>query len=83
MLAVCLAAAVACPEATARNLEGRASAASYYRLVQYPNAGYDGIYEQIGHARQSIDMEIYELQDPTAEHDLGLAAARMSSSTRT
>ena len=81
MLVLCIAAVVLRPAATAgattaHSLAGRASAASYYRLVQYPNDGYDGFYEQIGHARRSIDMEIYEVQDPIAENDLARAAAR-------
>src|SRR3984885_1784217 len=76
VLALCLVAVVVCSGATARGQDGRASAASYYRLVQYPGAGYDGMYQQIGQARRSIDMEIYELADPIAEHDLVLAADR-------
>jgi phosphatidylserine/phosphatidylglycerophosphate/cardiolipin synthase-like enzyme len=55
---------------------GHESAARYYRLVQYPRAGFGGFYTQIGHARQTIDMEIYELEDPVAEGDLAAAAAR-------
>jgi len=49
---------------------------TYYRLVQYPGAGFGGFYDQIGAARRSIDMEIYELADPTAEHALAAAAHR-------
>jgi len=48
----------------------------YYRLVQYPQAGFGGLYAQIGAARRSIDMEMYELKDPVAEQDLAAAARR-------
>ncbi len=48
----------------------------YYQLVQYPKAGFGGFYAQIAGAKRSIDMEMYELSDPTAERDLGQAAAR-------
>ncbi len=51
-------------------------AISHYRLVQYPGAGFGGFYEQITHARRTIDMEMYELEDRTAERDLIAAAAR-------
>jgi cardiolipin synthase len=51
-------------------------AATYYRLVQYPSAGFKGLYAQIGAAKRSIDMEIYELEDTTAEHALVQAAAK-------
>jgi cardiolipin synthase A/B len=53
-----------------------ADAATYYRLVQYPSAGFKGLYSQIGAAKKSIDMEIYELEDTTAEHALAQAAAK-------
>ncbi|MDE3129795.1 MAG: hypothetical protein KGL16_01465, partial [Acidobacteriota bacterium] len=49
---------------------------AYYRLVQYPQAGFGGVYAQINAARHSIDMEMYELDDPAAERDLAQAAAR-------
>jgi cardiolipin synthase A/B len=52
------------------------SGAVYYRLVQYPKAGFGGFYSQIAAAKHTIDMEMYELSDPTAEHDLAQAAAR-------
>lgn len=55
---------------------GRAAAPVHYRLVQYPQAGFAGFYAQIGAARRSIDMEMYELSDPVAERDLAGAAAR-------
>ncbi len=48
----------------------------YYHLVQYPQAGFGGFHQQINTARRSIDMEMYELGDPTAEHDLARAARR-------
>jgi phosphatidylserine/phosphatidylglycerophosphate/cardiolipin synthase-like enzyme len=48
----------------------------YYRLVQYPQAGFGGFYAQIEAAKRSIDMEMYELKDPTAEQDLVGAARR-------
>src|SRR5579863_9012724 len=48
----------------------------YYRLIQYPQAGFTGFYAQINAARRSIDMEMYELSDPTAERDLATAAGR-------
>jgi cardiolipin synthase A/B len=53
-----------------------AHAATYYRLVQYPAAGFGGLDHQIRAAKHSIDMEIYELEDATVEHDLAQAAAR-------
>jgi cardiolipin synthase A/B len=48
----------------------------YYHLVQYPQAGFGGLYAQIDAARRSINMEMYELEDPTAELDLANAARR-------
>ena len=53
-----------------------AQTTDYYRLVQYPRAGYGGVYRQIAGARRTIDMEIYELEDPVAERDLAAAASR-------
>jgi len=53
-----------------------AAAPGYYRLVQYPQAGFTGFYAQINAARRSIDMEMYELNDPAAEQALGRAARR-------
>ena len=35
-----------------------------FSLVQYPAAGFGGLYAQTSAARKSIDMEMYELQDP-------------------
>ena len=48
----------------------------YYRLVQYPQAGFGGLYAQIAGARHTIDMELYELRDPVAERALARAAQR-------
>jgi cardiolipin synthase A/B len=62
--------------ASASSAVGQASAATYYRLVQYPRAGFGGFYAQITRARRTIDMEMYELADRTAERDLVAAAAR-------
>ncbi len=62
---------------TALALQGAAFAAPvYYRLVQYPGAGFGGFYAQIDGAKRSIDMEMYELSDPLAEQDLARAASR-------
>lgn len=47
-----------------------------YTLVQYPGAGFSGMYAQIDGARRSIDMEMYELADPAAEQALAAAARR-------
>jgi cardiolipin synthase A/B len=55
---------------------GQASSNSYFRLVQYPGSGFGGFYAQIAHARRTIDMEMYELEDRAAERDLARAAAR-------
>jgi phosphatidylserine/phosphatidylglycerophosphate/cardiolipin synthase-like enzyme len=52
------------------------AAASDYQLVQYPGAGFSGFYAQIAAAKRSIDMEMYELRDPTAERALAAAARR-------
>jgi cardiolipin synthase len=35
-----------------------------FSLVQYPAAGFRGLYSQTADARSSIDMEMYELDDP-------------------
>jgi cardiolipin synthase len=35
-----------------------------FSLVQYPAAGFGGLYAQTAAAHSSIDMEMYELQDP-------------------
>ena len=65
-----------CMCAAASGSVERDSAGSYHRLVQYPGAGFGGFYTQIGEARRTIDMEMYELEDSTAERDLVAAAAR-------
>jgi cardiolipin synthase A/B len=72
----CAAVGVVCTCAGASGAVGHASATSYFRLVQYPGAGFGGFYAQIAQARRTIDMEMYELEDPTAEQDLIAAAAR-------
>jgi cardiolipin synthase len=80
VLVTCTAsAAVAVAASTPRAALGSAGHSDgmvYYRLVQYPGAGYGGFYGQVAHAQRTLDMEIYELADPTAERDLGAAAAR-------
>ncbi len=77
VLGLCAAAvAVVSASGAASGSPGQASAASYYRLVQYPRAGFGGVYTQIAHAQRTIDMEMYELADRTAERDLVAAAAR-------
>ncbi|HEX5191705.1 MAG TPA: phospholipase D-like domain-containing protein [Solirubrobacteraceae bacterium] len=67
VISTCRAAAGSVNHATAR---------SYYRLVQYPDAGFGGFYRQIRSAHRTIDMEMYELDDRVAERDLADAAAR-------
>jgi cardiolipin synthase len=67
---------VGCVSGGAWGSTGHATATSYYRLVQYPRAGFGGFYTQIADARRTIDMEMYELEDRTAEQDLVAAAAR-------
>ena len=68
---------VACGAAASASASaGQASSNSYFRLVQYPRAGFGGLYAQIAHARRTIDMEMYELEDRAAERDLASAAAR-------
>src|ERR1700722_19585021 len=62
--------------AFAAGFAGAAQAATDYKLVQYPAAGFGGFDQQIQAAKRSIDMEIYELEDATVEHDLAQAAAR-------
>jgi cardiolipin synthase A/B len=76
LLTFCAVAVVACACAGAWGSVGHASATSHYRLVQYPGAGFGGFYTQIAHAHRTIDMEMYELEDPTAERDLVAAAGR-------
>jgi phosphatidylserine/phosphatidylglycerophosphate/cardiolipin synthase-like enzyme len=52
------------------------STASEFTLVQYPAAGFSGIYAQTARATKSIDMEIYELMDPVEEKALIAAEHR-------
>jgi phosphatidylserine/phosphatidylglycerophosphate/cardiolipin synthase-like enzyme len=66
----------ACATASGAGSIGRTSAGGHYRLVQYPGAGFGGFYTQIAQARRTIDMEMYELEDATAERDLAAAVAR-------
>jgi cardiolipin synthase A/B len=51
------------------------STPSEFSLVQYPAAGFSGLYGQTAAAKKSIDMEIYELDDPLEERAL-IAAHR-------
>ncbi|HEY1531074.1 MAG TPA: phospholipase D-like domain-containing protein [Galbitalea sp.] len=51
------------------------STPSEFTLVQYPSAGFGGIYDQTAHATKTIDMEIYELEDKKEEQAL-IAAHR-------
>jgi cardiolipin synthase A/B len=67
---------IMCTCGSAWGAVGHGAAAGYYRLVQYPGAGFGGFYTQITHARRTIEMEMYELRDATAERDLAAAAAR-------
>ena len=53
-----------------------ASTPSEFSIVQYPAAGFGGIYAQTAHARKTIDMEIYELEDPVEIAALIAAHAR-------
>jgi cardiolipin synthase A/B len=62
--------------ATGLGSSAHAGPIATYRLVQYPDAGFAGFDAQIKGARRTIDMEMYELADSTAEHDLTAAAAR-------
>ena len=75
-LAAALAGCTALVALCAAGAGGHAAASVYYRLVQYPGAGFAGFYAQIAQAHHTIDMEIYELADPIAEQDLAAAAAR-------
>ncbi len=45
-------------------------------LYTEPAAGFSPVYHLIRHARHSIDLTMYELSDPRAEHDLAAAAQR-------
>ena len=52
------------------------SSSSSLRLLTEPAAGIGPIYQLIAGARSSVDLTIYELNDPTAEADLTADAAR-------
>jgi phosphatidylserine/phosphatidylglycerophosphate/cardiolipin synthase-like enzyme len=75
MAGAAVAVAISTPDATSESV-GHRNATVYYRLVQYPGVGFGGFYGQVARAHRTIDMEIYELADLTAERDLGAAAAR-------
>jgi len=51
------------------------AAASGYTLHTEPGAGVTWVYNLIKSAKSSIDLTMYELQDTTAEKDLGSAAS--------
>ena len=56
---------------------GASTAASgSYTLETLPDGGMTWFYNQIKGAKTSIDLTMYELQDTTAEDDLGAAAGR-------
>ena len=57
------------------------SSPSDFALVQYPAAGFTGIYAQTAAATKSIDMELYELDDPREERAL-IAARRRGVTVR-
>ncbi len=52
------------------------SSPSQFTLVQYPAAGFSGLYDQTAAATTSIDMEMYELDDPREERALVAAHRR-------
>ena len=52
------------------------SSPSEFELVQYPGAGFSGLYAQTAAAHKSIDMEMYELDDPREEQALIAAHQR-------
>jgi cardiolipin synthase len=54
----------------------RPSTPSEFSIIQYPAAGFGGIYAQSARATKSIDMEIYELEDPVEEQALIAASKR-------
>jgi cardiolipin synthase A/B len=57
------------------------STPSQFSLVQYPAAGFSGFYAQTAAAKKSIDMEMYELDDPVEEAAL-IAAHRRGVAVR-
>ena len=76
-------AAVSPAPATARSASAAASvtgpassSSSSLRLLTEPAAGIGPIYQLIAGARSSVDLTMYELNDPTAEADLTADAAR-------
>jgi cardiolipin synthase len=75
----CAAAAAAAAVGTGQAAQGSMAhprTRTLYRLVQYPRDGFGGFYRQIARARRTIDMEMYELEDPVAERDLVAAVRR-------
>ncbi len=46
------------------------------RVLTEPGAGFGAVYSFILSARRSLDMTMYELEDPEAEHDLAMDAER-------
>lgn len=55
---------------------GQGATSADLRLLVEPEAGYQVIDELIEGARRSVDLTMYELDDPVAERDLAAAAAR-------
>jgi cardiolipin synthase A/B len=53
-----------------------ASAAQPVSVLVEPGAGFSPVYSLFARARHSIDVTMYELADPAAEHDLAAAARR-------
>jgi cardiolipin synthase A/B len=53
-----------------------ASKPSEFSIVQYPAAGFSGLYAQTDAAKKSVDMEMYELEDPIEERALVAAHDR-------
>ena len=51
-----------CGVATTAATAQSSSSPVYYRLVQYPKAGFGSLYAQIAAAKHTIDMEMYELR---------------------
>lgn len=56
--------------------QARTAASATYTLETLPDGGMTWFYNQIKDAKTSIDLTMYELQDTTAEDDLGAAAGR-------
>ena len=53
-----------------------AAAPGPFEVFIEPAAGFGPAYSFIGSAKHSLDMTMYELEDPTAEADLAADAAR-------